>query len=151
MLLGVAIVVALLYQYVSSWHRLAVPIVADSALTLIGGGLAVSAVLELAYTFVTRGPDEALDPFILGASSFALTNISRGSPRLDLSHAIPLALVAIAIVLLFIARRFLLIAPAGNDPPNAAPQPDQPDPEKLIPKPMRSDEARPLQDNVEGS
>jgi hypothetical protein len=63
--------------------------------------------VELAYTFFTDGPDEAIDPLILGLSSFALIEISRSDTHLNTS-AIPILLVTLAIVVLFIARRFLL-------------------------------------------
>lgn len=80
--------------------------------------------VELAYTFFTHGPDEALDPLILGVSSFALINISTDSTKLDLSHMVPLALLALTLALLFLARRFLLqnpkdqsVAQPGAGPP----------------------------------
>jgi hypothetical protein len=65
--------------------------------------------VELAYTFFTDGPDEALDPLILGLSSFVLIEISNSS---SVTHfrtiATPVLLISIAIVALFIARKFLL-------------------------------------------
>lgn len=67
--------------------------------------------MELAYTFFTKGPDEALDPLILGVSSFTLIALSEiDPPRLKTTDAIPTSLLALAIVLLFLARRFLLEA-----------------------------------------
>jgi hypothetical protein len=66
-----------------------------------------SAVVELAYTLFTDGPDEALDPLILGLSSFALIEISRSEAHLN-TVAVPVLLIAVAIFVLFIARRFLL-------------------------------------------
>src|ERR1019366_8081828 len=44
-------------------------------------------------------------------SSFALINISMDSTKLDLSHMVPLALLALTLALLFLARRFLLQDP----------------------------------------
>jgi hypothetical protein len=90
--------------------------IADLALTVVGGGLAVSAAVELAYTLFTRGPDEALDPLILGISSFVLINISRHDPPLDIHHAISVVLAALAILLLFLARRFLPEEESGQRP-----------------------------------
>jgi hypothetical protein len=63
--IGLSVMIALIHEWVSSTGA---PLseIADKALTLAGGGFALSAVVELAYTFFTRGPDEALDPLILG-------------------------------------------------------------------------------------
>ena len=41
-------------------------------LAVVGYGLAVSAGVELAYMLFTKGPDEAIDPLILGLSATAL-------------------------------------------------------------------------------
>ena len=82
--------------------------IAQEALGLVGYGLAASAAVELAYTFFTKGPDEALDPLILGVSSFTLIALSRiDPPRLKTSDTIPISLLALVILLLFFARRFL--------------------------------------------
>ena len=80
---------------------------ADRALIIIGVALAFSAVVELAYTFFTDGPDEAIDPLILGISSFALIRLSTGNPKLN-NVALPVSLLALAVFVLFVARRFLL-------------------------------------------
>lgn len=77
------------------------------ALAIIGVALAFSATVELAYTFFTDGPDEALDPLILGLSSFTLIEISRSSAHLK-NVAIPVLLLAAAIFVLFIARKYLV-------------------------------------------
>jgi hypothetical protein len=108
MLLGIVIAVVVAYSLIFRWSALPLSGIADRALTLVGGALAISAVVELAFTFFTPGPDEALDPLILGVSSFALINISMDTTKLDLSHMIPLALLALTLALLFLARRFLL-------------------------------------------
>jgi hypothetical protein len=141
MLLGVAVIVILVYQWIGRWHSLPLATVADKALTLVGVALAISAVVELAYTFFTRGPDEALDPLILGISSFALIKISSSSARLDNNQIVPLFLLALALFFLFLARRFLLPGLMGKavgneEPESVAPErPDQehnPDKESLI-------------------
>ena len=46
-------------------------------LALVGYGLAVSAGIELAYMLFTKGPDEAIDPLILGLSATALIVLSQ--------------------------------------------------------------------------
>lgn len=104
--IGLAVVIIFGLQWYSQRAQFSIP---HSALAFVGYGLAVSAAVELAYTFFTKGPDEALDPLILGVSSFALISLSRiDSPRLTLSNAIPASLFALTVLLLFFARRFLL-------------------------------------------
>jgi transcriptional regulator with XRE-family HTH domain len=107
MAIGCAVIVVFVWQYFNHGHQQFDLIL--SALRLVGYGLAVSAAVELAYTFFTRGPDEALDPLILGVSSFTLIALSEiDPPKLKTTDAIPISLLALAIVLLFLARRFLL-------------------------------------------
>jgi transcriptional regulator with XRE-family HTH domain len=105
--IGIAVIIIFSHQFFSRGHKQ--PDIALSALGLVGYGLAVSAAVELAYTFFTKGPDEALDPLILGVSSFTLIALSEiDPPKLNTTDAIPISLLALAIVLLFLARRFLL-------------------------------------------
>jgi hypothetical protein len=61
--------------------------VAEFALRIAAIGLALAAVVELTYTLFTDGPDEALDPLILGLSSFLLLKISDPETGLTLSNA----------------------------------------------------------------
>jgi DNA-binding XRE family transcriptional regulator len=107
--IGIGITVIIVF----AWHCISHPPgefnIAQEALRLVGYGLAVSAAVELAYTFFTKGPDEALDPLILGVSSFTLIALSRiDPPRLETGDTIPISLLALVILLLFLARRFLL-------------------------------------------
>jgi hypothetical protein len=51
--------------------------VKNDPLTLIGYALVLSAGVELAYMLFTPGPDEALDPLILGLAAAALLVLSR--------------------------------------------------------------------------
>jgi hypothetical protein len=104
--IGLAAMGVFAYQCISP-HRHSMSL-ADRALSVAGGALAISAAVELAYTLFTKGPDEALDPLILGISAFALINISRHDPPLSNSLAIPVSLLALALLFLFVARRFLL-------------------------------------------
>lgn len=106
MTIGVAALIILVIQICIHLPTSAANI-GDRALAIIGVALAVSAAVELAYTFFTDGPDEALDPLILGLSSFGLIEISRSAAELN-TVAIPLLVIVVAIVVLFIARKFLL-------------------------------------------
>jgi hypothetical protein len=45
-------------------------------LTTIAAGLAVAAAIELAYTLFTDGPDEAIDPLMLGLASALLLQLA---------------------------------------------------------------------------
>jgi hypothetical protein len=47
----------------------------DASLGLIGRALAAATVVELAYTLFTDGPDEVLDPLMLGISSFLIIEL----------------------------------------------------------------------------
>jgi transcriptional regulator with XRE-family HTH domain len=117
-IIGIAVIVIFTYKFIS--HGTGQFEIVGSALSIVGYGLAVSAAVELAYTFFTKGPDEALDPLILGVSSFTLIAISIFDPRkLNTSDAIQVSLLALAILLLFFARRFLL--EVGEEGPDAEP------------------------------
>ena len=111
--IGIAVIVIFAQQWVSqdSGHF----DIIHSALKVVGYGLAVSAAVELAYTFFTKGPDEALDPLILGVSAFTLIALSAiDPPQLSTKYAIAISLFALAILLLFFARRFLLEVEEGD-------------------------------------
>lgn len=104
--IGLIVIGVFVYKF---YNRHANFNIADTALGLVGYGLAVSAAVELAYTFFTKGPDEALDPLILGLSSFAIITLGKIDPsKLTTAEIIPISLLALAILLLFFARRFLL-------------------------------------------
>src|SRR5579862_7101183 len=61
--------------------------IAELALRTVASGLALAAVVELTYTLFTEGPDEALDPLILGLSSFILLKLSDPATGLSISNA----------------------------------------------------------------
>jgi DNA-binding XRE family transcriptional regulator len=103
--IGIVVIFLFARQCISYKH---IKIV-HSALSLVAYGLAVSAAVELAYTFFTKGPDEALDPLILGVSSFTLIALSEiDPPKLKTTDAIPVSLLGFTVLVLFFARRFLL-------------------------------------------
>jgi hypothetical protein len=77
----------------------------DSVLTVIGEALVVAAAIELAYTLFTPGPDEALNPLMLGVASTALLKLS--SAKLDVKNGIALLCYALALSVLFAIRLFL--------------------------------------------
>ena len=79
--------------------------VKNDPLTLIGDALVLSAGVELAYMLYTPGPDEALDPLILGlaaAALFVLSGLKGGAVTWEIGFTI-LAL-ALAVGFLFFIR-----------------------------------------------
>jgi type IV secretory pathway VirB2 component (pilin) len=112
--IGVVAVIVLLVQLCTHLANGALDL-GDIALAIIGTALAFSAAVELAYTFFTDGPDEALDPLILGLASFALIEISRKKVHLA-QTAIPVLLIVLAIAVLFATRRFLAQLGSENAP-----------------------------------
>ncbi len=74
----------------------------------IGIGLAAAAALELAYTLFTDGPDEALDPLMLGLASTLLLKLASLPGIPSLSQVGALALLGLLLVGLFAARLMLV-------------------------------------------
>jgi hypothetical protein len=73
-------------------------------LELIAKALALAAAVELAYTLFTDGPDEAIDPLMLGLSAAALLQLA-GVHEFRLSDAGAMALYAVSLGILFMVRR----------------------------------------------
>jgi len=85
------------------------PSIAASVL-VIASALAVAAAIELAYTLFTPGPDEALDPLMLGLSSGILFLITENANN-KLSVAVQFSAVLLGVLalgVLFVIRRRLL-------------------------------------------
>jgi hypothetical protein len=81
---------------------------AESSLKLIGAALAAATVVELAYTLFTDGPDEVLDPLMLGISAFLIIELGMPTTRISWGTGLGLFLTAIALGLLFaIRKRFI--------------------------------------------
>jgi len=75
-------------------------------LNLTGDALAAAAAVELVYTLFTRGPDEALDPLMLGLSAAALLSLGDVS-KFDIKEGVALFLYALALGILFLIRKHL--------------------------------------------
>jgi len=54
----------------------------DVGLELIGEALAAATVVELAYTLFADGPDEVLDPLMLGISAFLIIELGKSYTRI---------------------------------------------------------------------
>lgn len=98
--------------------------IAELALRVVAAGLALAAVVELTYTLFTEGPDEALDPLILGLSSFIILNISDPNTSLTLSNAGTIALLVLALGTLFVIREQFVEKPKRNREAMAEETPD---------------------------
>jgi hypothetical protein len=81
---------------------------AEHGLRLIGIALAAATVVELAYTLFTDGPDEVLDPLMLGISAFLIIELGMPTTHITWGTGFGLLLAAIALGLLFAIRtRFI--------------------------------------------
>jgi hypothetical protein len=80
---------------------------ANLCIHIITAALAAAAAVELAYTLFTPGPDEALDPLMLGLSAGILLLITRDHIPVGLRFlGIIIGVIALG-ALFFIRRRFL--------------------------------------------
>jgi hypothetical protein len=91
--------------------------IAELGLRTIAIGLALAAVVELTYTLFTDGPDEALNPLILGLSSFILVKISAPRAGLSMANTGAISLLVLALGALFVIREVFIERPKRrNDP-----------------------------------
>lgn len=79
-----------------------------TSVTVIASALAVAAAIELAYTLFTPGPDEALDPLMLGLSSGILVLITGDAGLTPAAQFSAVLLGVLALGVLFLIRRRLL-------------------------------------------
>jgi hypothetical protein len=85
------------------------------ALARIALALIISAAIELAYTLFTPGPDEVLDPLMLGLSATLLLNITDPRNKFGWQLGLATVLFAAAIGGLFAARKYLADLPQSSD------------------------------------
>lgn len=82
----------------------------------IGLGLAAAAALELAYTLFTPGPDEALDPLMLGLSATILLKLAAIDGPISLANAGTFLLLGGLLAILFVTRLLLAERAEGEIP-----------------------------------
>jgi len=85
-------------------------VLSKSILALVSESMMVSAAIELAYMLFTPGPDEAVDPLILGIAGTALLVMSDENSDVSdsmLSDAMAVLLFALSLALLFYLRFML--------------------------------------------
>ena len=81
---------------------------AMGSVQIIPGALAVADGVELAYTLYTPGPDEALDPLMLGLSSGLLLLVTRDEPKLSvISQFLAVLVGVLALGALFLTHALL--------------------------------------------
>jgi hypothetical protein len=88
-------------------------------LGVVGVGLAVATAVELAYGLFTDGPDEIVDPIMLGLASAILIQLA-DAQRFDTGQAVAALLYVVALGVLFMTRkryvRVKVPAPAWKTP-----------------------------------
>jgi hypothetical protein len=105
MVIGLVAVLAIAAHIVFSVDKIADA--GSALLSDVGIALAAAAVVELAYTLFTPGPDEALNPLMLGVSSGMLLelNSSEGS---SVTSALVLLILGVVLGGLFLVRLLLV-------------------------------------------
>ena len=113
MIIAIAAVCVVGWQFFDTF-----PARAEAAKLLLDGigvGLAAAAVVELAYTLFTSGPDEALDPLMLGLSAAILIELGKLS-ELTVAKAGALLLLGVLLAVLFATRLMLAERHGGSRP-----------------------------------
>jgi len=144
MAVGIITVTAIGWRYVDTFGGGGDP--TSLFLNGIGIGLAAAAALELAYTLFTDGPDEALDPLMLGIASTLLLKIAKLTDPVSLSQVGALAVLGLLLIGLFAAR--LMLAESADEQPRiwwirrlntqqVHPGPSTPNPDAPAPRPRK--------------
>jgi hypothetical protein len=81
---------------------------ARPTLKIVGLALAYSSALELAHALFTQGPDEAVEPLIMGLAAAILVVVSSIS-TIDLVRSSGIALLVAALAGLFVIRQFFIV------------------------------------------
>jgi len=89
------------------------PLLAQKTLQIVGECLAFSAAVDLAYMLLTPGPDEAIEPLILGLASAILFSISKIEDS-TITLAFEIGLYVLILALLFIMKALFIEDKNGN-------------------------------------
>jgi hypothetical protein len=107
MLVGLVAVGELARQLLIHWlHHATIEHVQVHVFEIIGFALAVAAAIELAYTLFTPGPDEALDPLMLGLSAALILQLGKVE-SFQWTQALAALLYITGLAVLFVVRRRL--------------------------------------------
>jgi hypothetical protein len=119
MLIGIAAVCIIGWHFIAgsaSDPEPAIPQLLDG----IGIALAAAAVIELAYTLFTKGPDEALDPLMLAIAATLIIQVGKypeeKRPNTEVANAGDLLLLGILLAVLFLVRLMLSERHHGDEP-----------------------------------
>ena len=119
MLIGAGAIIALGAHFVVHWLGPGLPSLHKATTTLLGGigaALAAAAVVELAYTLFTPGPDEVLDPLMLGVAAGLLLLAGGLESGIQLSQAVAFLVLGILLAMLFATRLWLVEVSSGKTP-----------------------------------
>ncbi|RTF26417.1 hypothetical protein D9B84_01935 [Serratia marcescens] len=92
------------YQYLMGPRTFIEHILAINTLQYVAKALAVSCGVQLAYMLVTDGPDEAVEPLMLGIASAILLILSSTS-EWDFNHAVAIFLLVLTIPMLYLIAK----------------------------------------------
>ena len=85
----------------------------QNTLQIVGECLAYSAGIDLAYMLLTPGPDEAIEPLILGLASAILFSVSK-IDKLNITLALEIGVYVIVLACLFVMRELFIEDEYGN-------------------------------------
>lgn len=89
------------YEYVDKWS-LVTHIRHIKTLTYVANALAISCGLQLAYMLITEGPDEAIEPIMLGVASVILLILSTIEPsQWSIYNSISIIILILGVFLLY--------------------------------------------------
>jgi hypothetical protein len=121
MLVGFAAAVTVLILAIDlSFRRYTGEGIEGHVFATIGVALAVGAAIELAYTLFTHGPDEALDPLMLGLSAAIILQLGKVH-GFDLKQAASAIIYVVALGTTFAIRKRLAEKIVVNDPKDSDP------------------------------
>ena len=81
-------------------------LISKNILEMVSLGLGAATAIELAYMLFTDGPDEAVDPLIMGIASFVLAQLS--DSNFEIQKGIGIFFIVILIPILFIVKNKFL-------------------------------------------
>lgn len=106
MCIGFGLIVLLAIKFYSHvGHCFSQYICSLTTLEIVGRALAYSSGVELAYTLFTEGPDEAVEPIIMGLAAATLLSISRIDSQVNLLRAGEIAIYVLTLAGLFVVRK----------------------------------------------
>ncbi|MFB5948395.1 hypothetical protein [Klebsiella pasteurii] len=86
----------------------AVQLLNINTLLYVSGALAISSGLQLAYMLVTHGPDEAIEPVMLGIASAVLLLLAKTEPQdWNTKYATVLLIMIVCIAILFALSKWM--------------------------------------------